>query len=237
MSDGATTPLRVIAFADPEGRLWGGAVDDGSSPVMVLGATGGPLSAGDERLALDATDDEWRLTGAGIDLTVTPSPGDGGDIQLCDVSGTVSAAGGDVVVQCPAIRTTGRPDGRLGSVRAVAGWFGGELAFGLEALRPARAQGHESDRIRAALFEAGSPVIVDEGRLSTTVHEDGVPARTSLELWVGDGEDLYPRRAAGEARGPSAQGAAGALRLAGVPLRCHAAGLDGTGVYLVAHRS
>ena len=36
--------------------------------------------------------------------------------------------------------------------------------------------------------------MVDEPRLSTTVRDDGLPARISMELWVAEGENSTPPR-------------------------------------------
>jgi hypothetical protein len=55
-----------------------------------------------------------------------------------------------------------------------------------------------------------------------------------LELWVGDGDEQFPRRAAGEALGPGEELSAGAMTVRILPLRCHSAGHDGPGVYLLA---
>ena len=41
-------------------------------------------------------------------------------------------------------------------------------------------------------------------RLSTTYAESGLPSRTNLELWIGEGDNEFPRRVAGEAAGDGA---------------------------------
>lgn len=240
MSTTAVSPLRVVSFGDLEGRVWGGLLDAGAGPLLVLGGEAAEPTAAPGTVALTVKDPTWRVSGEGIDLSVAPEAASaGGDVssELCTITGSISAAGTTITVDCPGTRTADPGDSDLGSLRSVTGWFGPELALTLHALRSERARGHEADRVQATLFEAEGPRTVAEPRLSTTLREDGLPARTSLELWVGEGDDLYPRRAAGEASGPAARVAAGRIEVTGVPLRCHAGGLEGAGVYLVARFS
>jgi hypothetical protein len=237
MSATAVATLRVVSFGDLEGRVWGGVLDTGSGPAFVFGGADGEHCAAPGTGALTGDGDDWRLTGDGVDLTVTPdepaAPSDDSDV-LCTVTGTISAGGTSVPVSCPGTRSIAPGDEPLGSLRSVTGWFGSELAISLHALRAPRSTGHEADRVRATLFGAEGMRPVDEPRLSTTLAADDLPARASLELWVGEGDDLYPRRAAGEARGPAVRLSSPGLELAGVPLICHASGLTGVGVYLLA---
>ena len=67
--------------------------------------------------------------------------------------------------------------------------------------------------------------------------DTGAPARANLELWIGEGENEFPRRAAGEASGEGAAIKVDGLSLQAVPLRCHSRGRDGAGVYalIVGH--
>jgi len=237
MSPTAASALRLVSFGDLDGRSWGGVLDAGAGPAVVFGGADGEHAAGSGTLDLSADGGIWRLTGDGVELAIAPdepAASSGGGAELCTVTGTISAGGAPAAVSCPGTRCTDPGDGPVGSVRAVAGWFGPELALSLHALRTARSAGHESDRVRATLFGAEGTRAVDEPRLSTTLRENELPARTSLELWVGEGDDLYPRRAAGEARGPAVRVISAGLELAGVPLTCHASGLEGVGVYLLA---
>ncbi len=121
-------------------------------------------------------------------------------------------------MNCPGTRSIEAADDPLGSLRSVAGWFGPELAVSLRALRAPRSAGHQADRIRATLFGAEGTRRVDEPRLSTTLRADELPARTSLELWVGEGDDLYPRRDG--RRGPRACGPCRSARGSSSPA-CH----------------
>lgn len=238
MSATAAATLRTISFGDLEGRVWGGVLDTGSGPALVFGGADGELGAAPGTITLTADDASWRLTGDDIDLAVTsgePAPEPGDSATLCTVMGTISIGGAPVPVNCPGTRSSAAGDERLGSLRSVTGWFGPELAVSLHALRASRSEGHQADQIRATLFGAEGVRPVDEPRLSTTLSADQLPARTNLELWVGEGDDLYPRRAAGEARGPAVRVSSAGLELAGVPLTCHASGLEGVGVYLLAH--
>jgi hypothetical protein len=237
MTTTAVRTLRMVSFGDLEGRIWGGVLDTDSGPAVVFGGADGERCAAPGTSALTAEGDCWQLTGDGIELAVTPdepalAPSDGA--ALCTVTGTISAGGVAVAVNCPGTRRFGSADAPLGSLRSVTGWFGPELAVSLHALRAPRSAGHQADRIHATLFSAEGGRVVDEPRLSTTLSTEDLPARTSLELWVGEGDDLHPRRAAGEARGPAVRVSSAGLQLAGVPLTCHASGLEGVGVYLLA---
>ncbi|HET9105483.1 MAG TPA: hypothetical protein VFN55_19200 [Solirubrobacteraceae bacterium] len=246
----ATTTARVIAFASPEQHLWGGLVATASGAALVLGSGDALQAIGPGALSLQAGDETWSVAGAGAALTVAPEPpGEdaeqdaavldpelGEPAERCTVRGRATVGGAEVELDCPALRfSLAIDDPRdAGSLRAVAGWFGPELALSLGALRPLRSRGHDQDRITATLFEDGRPRMVDEPRLSTTLHDDGLPARMSMELWVAEGDDLYPRRAAGEATATGARTPGDAPQLGGVPLTCHMAGRDGAGVYLLA---
>ena len=243
-----TTTVRVLAFASPEEGVWGGLVSGAAGTALVLGA-------GDVREAVGRRHRELRcehgcLVGFGgrderdrrshprarVPQAPPHDPDLGEPAQPCTVRGSVTVSGAMLEIDCEGLRLTlSDLDVRdAGSLRAVAGWFGPELSLALGALRPRGSRGHEHDRLTATLFEAGLPRMVDEPRLSTTVRDDGLPARMSMELWVAEGDDLYPRRAAGEAAASGVRTPSGTPRLGVVPMTCHMAGLDGAGVYLLA---
>lgn len=248
MSTTTAPPLRVLAFAAPEHDLWGGLVATASGTAMVLGAGDAREAAGPGTVILEIGADTWSVSGDGTSFSIAPAPTPerqdpplsgpalGEPAQPCTVRGSVTVGGSARELECPGLRfeLAGDDVRDAGSLRAVAGWFGPELSLALGALRPERSRGHEHDRLTATLFEAGSPRMVDEPRLSTTVRGDGLPARMSMELWVAEGDDLYPRRAAGEAAASGARTPGGMPRLGAVPMTCHMAGLDGAGVYLLA---
>jgi glyoxylase-like metal-dependent hydrolase (beta-lactamase superfamily II) len=75
---------------------------------------------------------------------------------------------------------------------------------------------------------------VDDPRLSTTYAASGLPSRTNLELWIGEGENEFPRRVAGEASAEGAVLQVEDVDLRVVPMRCHSRGREGTGVYVLA---
>jgi hypothetical protein len=120
------------------------------------------------------------------------------------------------------------------SARLVGAWFPDGAAFGVLTARPSRAAHQDADVATATLFDPERWIAVDESRLSTTYDESGSPTRCSLELWVSEGDDEFPRRAAGEARATGAAAAAQGLGIEVVPLRCHSRGEAGAGVYAVA---
>jgi hypothetical protein len=249
MTVAAARSFRTVAFGDVDGRLWGAAVDAGAAGMVFGSADASASAAGQAGLAWDTDGRGWRLRGDGFELLVSPRgeepepPEDGGSSsevsgvqELCDVRGTISLGGVEHSVDCAGTRTEvdGIEPASLQSARSVSGFFGDDAALTLLALRPRRATHHDSDLIAATLFDPDGWVPVADPRLSTTYSEAGLPMRTSLELWVGDGEDEFPRRAAGEAASPGAEVTAGQLALRVAPLRCHSRGSEGAGVYVLA---
>ncbi len=246
MAGTAAGQIRTLAFGDVDGGIWGAA----------LGATGQGLVLGDRsgeacarRLASGWSSDgpRWRLTADGVDLHVDPGgeelgrpPGDettvSGFQELCRVHGTVTLAGGQRDLDCVGTRceVVGLDPGRLGSARAVAGWFAADEAFMLLALRDSGMVGQESDLIAATLFDPDGWVPVDDPRLSTTYAGSERPTRATLELWVSEGENEFPRRAAGEASADGADLKLDGCELRAVPLHCHSRGREGAGVYVLA---
>ncbi len=243
MSAVAAAPLRLVAFGDLEGTVWGAAVDV-SEPAIVFGtAAASEAVAGAEHIRFLVEGDRWHLSGPGFDLLVAaPEPpaepaanGAGGD-ELCTITGIVTVSGSEQTIDCLGTRSTdpGFERDELDSLRSVAGWFGPQRGLTVRALRPRRSGGQEEDRIAATLFEPEGRIDVDEPRLSTTYASAYRPARTSLEFWIGAGEEQYARRAAAEALGEGGAAKGDRLTLQVTPLRCHAGGLEGAGVYLLA---
>ncbi|HEX4010162.1 MAG TPA: hypothetical protein VHX62_09145 [Solirubrobacteraceae bacterium] len=248
MTTGDAAQLRTLAFGDVQGGVWG-AVISAPAPLVAFGsgadalATDGPFDA-----VWDGDGRGWRLTGDGFDLRVashgedvTPEAADDGEAvsgfqELCRVQGTITLGGAERELQCIGTRSVidGVDAGSLGSARAVAGWFADDEAFMLQSLRADEDAGQESDLVAATLFDPEGWTPVNDPRLSTTYTEAGVPTRANLELWIGEGEDEFPRRAAGEASGAGADLQTGPRRLRVVPLRCHSRGREGAGVYVLA---
>jgi hypothetical protein len=235
--------LRVLSFGDLSGQVWGAAID-APDPAIVLRTPEGAVSAaGPGAITFGDDGDSWRVRGEGVELLCTPTPivaaaGELGAFaeELCELTGSVRVAGADHALSCVGIR--GSSDGvdpdRLDSVRGLSGWFEPGRAVGLLAFRPAGRSDHGHDRLSATLFEPDGTVAVADPRLSTTYVSDGRPGRASLELWIGEGDEQYPRRAAAEASGDPVEIDGGRVRLQVTPLRCHTAGLDGSGVYILA---
>jgi hypothetical protein len=250
MSAATGTAFRTVAFGDVEGQLWGAAVaSDGAHPAgLVVGGAASAVVA-EPRWAVEER--SWVLSGDGFELHVEPrgedpteddGTDDGGGPQvsglqeLCRVHGRISLPGGEHTVDCGGARSEidGLEPDAIASARIVTGWFVDDEALTLIALRSRRASDQESDLIAATLFDHEGWVPVSDPRLSTTYTQSGDPARMSLELWVADGENEFPRRAAGEATGAPVVMTAGELELRVAPLRCHSRGLEGSGVYVLA---
>jgi hypothetical protein len=248
MTTGDAAQLRTLVFGDVEGGVWG-AVVSAPVPLVAFGAgadalaTAGPVDAvwgGEGR--------GWRLAGDGFELRVaggredvTPEAADDGEVvsgfqELCRVQGTITLGGAALELDCIGTRSVidGVDAGSLGSARAVAGWFADDEAFMLLSLRAQEGLGQETDLVAATLFDPEGWTPVDDPRLSTTYTEAGAPTRTNLELWIGEGENEFPRRAAGEASGAGADLQTDGRELRVVPLRCHSRGREGAGVYVLA---
>jgi hypothetical protein len=234
--------LRGLAFGTPDGELWGAVLD--AAPGAGEGAAALVLGAGETDIGrsrglhwVAADGAGWQLEGEGVTLTVAPLEDRLADAALCRVHGTVSLDS-ELVLDCPGVRVALAPPRSArqapASARLVGGFFPDGTAVVLLAARPGRSAHQDSETVTAALFDAEESIAVRDPRLSTTYDETGAPTRTNLELWVGEGEDEFPRRAAGEAAGPggSVTVAGGALQV--VPLRCHSRGEDGAGVYALA---
>ena len=226
--------IRSFAFGEPDGDLVGTAsVWDGGfcssfgTPAQVDGWD---------------TDDEWRIAGSDFKLTFAPA-GEVAELELAEagirslhqlahVQGTVLVDGVERAVDCAGQRSRrlGALDGkRFDAVRAVSGWFGNEDGLAVLAARPRRARGHDTELLSGVLLEGGLPVPVAEPRLSSTYTANGVPARVGLELWLGEDDEQYARRAAAEALGRAAVCEDPPLR--SELLRWHMRGREGVGVY------
>jgi hypothetical protein len=243
-----SSQLRSLSFGDVDGALWGGAVDIGTPALAVGAGTATGSWAGTGAVRWSANGRGWTLSGDGVDLRIEPegeeiappSPLPASEVtgveELCHVQGTVTLDGAEYEVSCVGTRCVvdGVEPSAIASLRAVSGWFRDDEAFALLAFRARRERGHDSDLVGATLFDPDGWLAVSDPRLSTTYDVSGAPLRTNLELWVGDGENEYPRRAAGEVTGAGAVARVDGLELAVAPLRCHSRGLDGSGVYVLA---
>jgi hypothetical protein len=116
----------------------------------------------------------------------------------------------------------------LDALRTVSAVFEPGLAVLALARRPRGARGHGDERVIAWIVRDGTPLSVEDARISTVYDGDGRQRSAGLELWL-PGED-FPRRASGQAR------AGASLTLEG--LRVHAAvfgwrmeGREGVGTY------
>jgi hypothetical protein len=241
--------VRAVAFGNPDGSVWGAGLDAGVPAVIASGGAD-PVTV---MLAWNVDSPEWDLSGDGIALTVSPAsepqppaaddespapaaaepePAWSGRQELCRVAGTVDG----VEIDCVGVRTelTQVRPGELGTVRGFSAWVSAEEAVTLLALRPGSEAHHERDLVAATVFEPDRWMISHDPRLSTTYDDDGHPTRATLELWIKQGEREFPRRAAGEAAGPAVAVAGDDATLLVQPLRCHARGSDGAGVYLLA---
>jgi hypothetical protein len=225
--------VNTVAFGDLDAGVWGAVW----GPVAIVATPDGEL--GDASLS----DDGSTISGAGIELTLTPhgeasETEDGSSQQLCRVHGRIVRDGAEHELDCLG-RRGASPEPALGDLQAVrelSAWFEPEDGVYLSSSRPRKAKGHDSDVVAATLFDEGHPLAVEEPRVSTTYDVRGLPARVTLELWLGgdDEEEQYPRRLAAEALGaPVTRELGGGPTLEVTPMRWHFRGRDGAGVYLL----
>jgi hypothetical protein len=129
--------------------------------------------------------------------------------QLCHVTGSVRARGGDRQIECLGQRghSWGAPDWeQLSLVRTVNAWMDDDLGVSLSAIRDARGTDHGAEALGATRFapasdeEDATELVaardILEPRVSTTYDADGRQRRASLELF--ETEESWPRRVTGE---------------------------------------
>jgi hypothetical protein len=235
--------MRTLAFGDLTSGVWGAALvaGDDAAPFVCVGAHTAVAVPG-ARLTGAGTEDEWRIAGEGVQLTLSPMAEavaiDGetaGFEQLCRAQGRFAVDGSDHEVKCLARR--GERDGDLGgidSVRDVSALFEPADGFALVAFRPRPARDHGHDAVSAVVLDAQATAVVADPRFSTTYGGDGRPIRSSLELWLGEAENEYPRRAAGAAVGPHTSGVRGGLDVQAALFRWSSRGREGAGTYVLA---
>lgn len=222
MSATAAPSVSLLGFGGLDGR-WGVALL-GPDPRLVLG----PAADGEapETVALSAGSPD-ALCGDRVDLRLEHGPA-----PLCRLTGELAGDGGLTRLGAEAaIELAEIPS--LAAVRVVLAWFAPDDGFALTTARPRGARGQEDDAVTMAMHEPGGPIAIDEGRLSTTYARTGEPRRMSVEAWPQDDENAYPHRSAGEVVGAAAEIALGSVVLGIHPLRCHRAGRDGAGLYVI----
>jgi hypothetical protein len=243
----ATSPAQVhsVSFAALDGGVWGAALDSGTRFVTLGSPAGAGSVVGRESVSWTEENDLWRLAGDGFELLITPADasaerGSGADTdghELCHVQGSYTLGGAEYAVDCAGARATrdrGDDLRSLDSVRVISALFEDDYGLTLLSCRPQGATGHEHDLVTGAVCEKGSCLPVSDPRLSTTYTSEGLPARVSLEFWLGEGEEQYLRRAAGESVAPAAALESPDLEARAAGVRWHSRGLAGRGVYLLA---
>jgi hypothetical protein len=184
-----------LAFFDPGRRLHG---------VARAGTT--LLFQDQESEALDGpvvtpVGDGWKMElHARLDLRfealAEPAEIGGARMRLCRVEGL--AAGSNVSCLGVATETLEAPDwSELDALREVAIAVDPEHALFAISTRPRGAQGHNEERVEAALLYEGVVVYVEEARMSTVYDATGRQQSAGLELWLE--EEDFPRRASGVA--------------------------------------
>jgi hypothetical protein len=218
--------------------------------------------------AADAGALELRFEASGPAFRLDPSHetarwgGLEGYEQPCRVTGhvTVEAPGGSrrIAIEGRGQRghQWGAPDwSRLTVTRTITGWFDGDVAFNVSAMRPEGVESH-ADEISwasvarvpmAALDEDGDGVVADaenaahptavstpDPRISTTMDESGRQIDATIELWESDEGPVWT--ATGEAIAGTTL-ALGRLRLDMAFFRWRMNGQEGVGRYDILQRT
>lgn len=218
-----TDPAFTFSFHDPAHDLHGTV----RSGMTLLFDRGAPTTIAEEA----RLDGVRAVVGDRLEMDFDPVS------ESADLGGAVARVG----------RVRGRLDGQpleclgvvtetlhapawsdLDALRTVSAVFEPGLAVLALARRPRGARGHGEERVRGWLVRDGTPLSVEDARISTVYDGDGRQRTAGLELWL-PGED-FPRRTSGQAR------AGASLSLEG--LRVHAAvfgwrmeGREGVGTY------
>lgn len=230
---GQAPPL-LLAVTDAETGVWavGLLCDEQTGALGVTSptghASGAPVSRAEDE------DETWAVSAGESRLVVSPlSASEGGGI--CHVEGSasldnqarpVSATG--LLVELPTL-------GPGGSLRAAGASFGEQDALALSALRPAGAEGHDRDVLKASIFDQEVTTAAADPRLSATYDHDGTPLRVGLELWIAGEEEgsEYPRRASGESLGGELVLKAGGIVVRAYPMRWRSRSKTGFGPYVL----
>ena len=155
--------------------------------------------------------------------------------QLCRLRGTVRGREVDCLGQRG--HSWGAPDwSKIALARTVSAWLDTETAVTITAVRPANAKHHADEAVAAYVVQGGVPVAVTEPLLSTTYDGEGRQRHAGLELWVGEGDDSRPHRAAGEVLCGTTLDL-GRLRLDAAFFRWRMEGRTGIGRYDVLRRA
>jgi hypothetical protein len=194
-------------------------------------------------------DGAWRIEGDGLELVLAPvgspqSAREGAPItaialSLAHAEGAFTIEAERYEADCQGFRQT--LEGLLAAdwqaLHNAAAWFADDYGIALTALHPRGANTHaEASVVAAVLGNDGQSA--EDPRLSTTYRADERVARAGLELWLpeGEGDDLYPVRASGEAIGPGLRAQDEGVSLQGQPFRWFSRDRTGSGVYLLARR-
>ena len=116
----------------------------------------------------------------------------------------------------------------LDALRTVSAVFEPGLAVLALGRRPRGARGHGDERVTGWLVRDGTPLAVEDARISTVYDGDGRQRTAGLELWL-PGED-FPRRTSGTARAGASLTLEG-LRVHAAVFAWHMDGREGVGAY------
>ena len=201
----------TVAFGDREQQVYGlarTALGGGESSGMGILFEGTEPAVRTEGVVVEVVEPlhRWRATCEGLfdlDVEALSGPvevevgGTRGYEQLCRVRGTAGSRRLDCLGQRG--HSWGSADwSKLELARTVSAWLDDRTAITLSAVRDASAKHHADEAVAAHLVLDGTPVAVDDPRLSTTYDGDGRQIHAGLELWVSDEDGEFPHRAAGE---------------------------------------
>lgn len=157
--------------------------------------------------------------------------------QLCRVTGTATHGGRTQQLRCLGQRGQlwGTPGLKsIALSRSLSAWLGEDRGLTLTAVRPAKSKSHFDEALAGFLFDGGTPIEIDDPRLSTTYDGEQRQRRAGLELWMDEEADRAHRMAGEVLCGTSLD--LGEMRLDSSFFAWRMEGREGVGRYDVLRR-
>lgn len=227
----------VAGFTDPAGVVAGACwrLGDEAGGVLLAADAVSPAKvdfaeeSGDHLgLSLSAGEASGELA-----IRLGAVHGDGVSCAAADADVELELGGKKRSLTCPGSWLSWEQDPRRDAsvVRQLAMPTGEDVTVLLAARRPAGLAGHGEEEVSGFRATREQVEPYREALLSTQYDGQGRPTRIGLELWLGEGEETHPTRAAATVIGTVTDGDVTAAML-----RTSAEGNEGVGSYLVWRR-
>jgi hypothetical protein len=217
----------ALSFFDPDRKLYG-TVRSGATILF----DGREPAAYAEEARIERDDSGWSAQLADrLSLRLAPvSPElDLGLIatSLCHVTGEVAGRAVDCLGTAAVTHEAPRWE-ELDAIRSLSALVDEGNALFAVARRPRGAAGHGEELVQAPLLKDGTPLEIEEARISTVYDGDGRQRSAGLELWT-TGEELS-RRGSGQVIAGSSLDLE-AVRVHAAVFRWRLEGREGIGAY------